>query len=900
MGFDFQNFGIGLVTGWASAYGVYRARHHIVGAIDATRGRATDARRSATRTADSRYITDLIEQCETGHLAGRYARLSDIVVEPRFLPAPELAAPASDDVIHSVFHVVPQTPDLPYLHSIYNLETMSIEDIATGSNRLVLIGAPGSGRTTALFTIVLRSLGRIRFEKPVDRVQERLDSEESALNEKERAARIKERITIEQRAKEQLLEKQGVTFDAELDDEQKAAGSILNRLMPVYVHLADISTRPGDYGGEIDPAEPLVRAIQSRLGRITASTIPRNLYRRLNNGQVLLLIDGYDDLPEAERAEKLAWLSGLTDLYGDNFIIFVAPPQGYGPVAALGYTPIYLRPWNDLDATRLTQRWLEAWPRLAGSRRNPAPEPERVLIDRARTNNRALSPAELTMKVWSTYADDAEAAGMEGWLRGCINRQLPPDQPFGALLPQLIQIAVMQQEDGFITRAQLEALAQREAGIAPTEATTETEAAEPPTTDKRAQAKADKAREKEVEKEVSAQAKFLNALQQSGLLVAHRGGRYRFRHTLLAAYLASLSLQQAPAEELAGKALDPLWEQALTYANLHTSMEDAVRARLGVTPDILHNHVLATSRWLAYASASVGWRGPLLKHLGNMLIAPNQYPLLRERAAAALVGTRDRSALFIFRQAARNANADVRRLACLAMGATGDPEAIKDLVPLLEDQVNDVQLAAGMALGAIGTDEALEAMVVALTEGSEGLRQAVAEALAAIPDEGYPILYDAINHSDMMLRRAAAFGLRRIRTTWAIIALYRAFLEDEQWYVRSAAQQAFQEIQQEETTGPQSYPEIADLAWLAEWSASKGEGIPAGDGAVQMLLRALQEGEAPIRQLAARTIGQLGHITAIRPLYAALRDRHETVRVAAYQSLADLQMQLGEALPSPV
>ena len=42
------------------------------------------------------------------------------------------------------------------------------------------------------------------------------------------------------------------------------------------------------------------------------------------------------------------------------------------------------------------------------------------------------------------------------------------------------------------------------------------------------------------------------------------------------------------------------------------------------------------------------------------------------------------------------------------MGAVGDPEALRDLTPLLNDQDSNVQFAAGMALGAIGTDEALK------------------------------------------------------------------------------------------------------------------------------------------------------------------------------------------------
>src|SRR5262245_15087956 len=129
MGFDLQNFGLGLVTGWVTAYGIYRFRRVIGSTVDATRSRATGVQSYATRSADSRYINDLIEMCESAHLAGKFAKLSEVIIEPHFLPAPALAAPPDDDVVRDVFHVVPQIPDHPYLHAIYNPETLSIEDL---------------------------------------------------------------------------------------------------------------------------------------------------------------------------------------------------------------------------------------------------------------------------------------------------------------------------------------------------------------------------------------------------------------------------------------------------------------------------------------------------------------------------------------------------------------------------------------------------------------------------------------------------------------------------------------------------------------------------------------------------------------------------------------------------
>ncbi len=897
MGFDLQNFGIGLITGWASAYGIYRARHQISQAVQATRSQAASAQNFATRSADSRYINDLTELCEHAHLAGKTVKLTDILVEPRFLRAPELAAPPDDDVIHSVFHIVPHVHDHPYLHAVYNLETLSIDDLAMGDPALALLGLPGSGRTTALLTIALRSLGQVRFLQTEDHVQTALDAQEAALSDKERAARVQERMLIEERAKERLQEEHGMTFESNAEEKgQRVTAPLFNRLMPVYIHLADITLSPDEFGSEIDPAEPLVRAVQGTVSRITAGTLPRNLYKRLSMGQVLLLVDGYDDLPPTERDHKMIWLRQFMNEYNKNFFVVAGPAQGYGALTGLGLAPVFMRPWDDADRDTVVQRWADSWPRIAGTGRRSAPPPTEALLERARANNRALSPVDLTLKVWSTYADDSQAPGYEGWLRAFIARHLPKEQSIGVLLPQMAQVAALQLNEGFITLKQLEALtagggldASMAALLDDLNRGGDEEEAAPEVKGKK---------DKKTVEEVSAQGKFLNILRRSGLLVSHRGGRLQFRHAFVAAYLASLTLKDP--QVIAAKALNPAWSQALAYAGMHTSIETAIKARLNAPVDILQSHLLEMSRWLAYSGAKAEWGGGLLKQIGNILIAPNQYPLLRERAAAALISTRDKKTLFVFRQAARSANAHVRLLACLGMGAIGEAEAIADLVPLLQDKDTDVQMAAGMALGAIGTEEALEEMVIALTEGSDRLRQAVAESLAAIPDEGQPVLFDAISHEDMPVRRASAFGLRRLKSTWSAIALYKTFLEDDQWYVRSAAQQALQDVQEGERRGPRAYPSPQQIAWLAEWAAARGEGIPPGEAGTQILITALQQGEPELRLLSARVLGQTGKFNAAKALYATLRDRQEEVRAAGHRALADLETQLGKPLPAPI
>lgn len=882
MGFDLENFGIGLLAGWGSAYAVYRARGPIRRVIGIVGQGASSAQNSATQSSDVRYINDLTAYAERAHLGGQWVNLSRVLIEPRFIPAPVLPTPNDDETLMDIFRVIPQVHEHPFLYAPYNIDTLSINELATGSRHLALLGLPGSGRTTALLTIALHSLGRVKFTTLADKVQQKLDADEAAMSEKERAVRVRERILMEQRAKERFASEQGITFDEETNEELKSGLPLFNRLMPVYARLEDILSATAEFEGEVDPAEPLVRAVQALLGRVAASTVPRSLYRRLNRGEVLLLIDDFDDLPAGDQAHARAWLNAFLAQYESNFVIVAGPALGHGALTQIGLTPVFLRPWSDMDIEHAADLWADAWPEV--SRRRARHRPDEEALTRAKANTRALTPFELVHKFWASFGGQVDQPGIGGWVQVGIKRLLPADALHDTVMKVLGPLGALQLDEGYLSSARMQA--RHIAGDS-----------EPVTEDDEAAAGASQKAAKE--EDTSAQGRLLKRLARSGLLVERRGGRCVFRHRLYAAYAASQTLHEESTAGILSRLHQGSWREAVAFAAAHMPFDDIVQQRLEAAPDLLYQQLTELARWVAHAPPDASWRGEVLRRLGTLVTNPRGYDFVRERAASALIETRDKDIALVFRRAVRSANPRIRALGCLGLGAACAVEGARDLIPLLQDQDPDVQLAAGMALGAVGSEDGISAMVEAFTMGSEPLRQAMAEAFAALPEEGYPILYDAINHDDMLIRRAAIFGLRRIRATWALIAIYRAFLEDEQWYVRSAAQQAFSDIQYGRE--PQTYPLPTPdrIPWLREWATERGETMPAGDGALNMLLRALQEGDVQVRAVAARTLGLLNQAHSAKALYQGLRDRQEDVRAEAHRALGALQIAIGKPLPLP-
>ncbi len=877
MRFDPASFAIGFVSAALIAFIIYRFRTSIIRARQGVSAQVGSTGRAIGAGALSRYVDEVIKLANRSHIAGEKAELTDLYVEPRFLSAdPPIDLEATADPLTDVFRVVPRLYDLPAVFSPYNINTLSINDLRAGDRHMILLGPPGAGKSTALAVLALYAVGHIELQSLDTLAEQVLEDEDKSLSEAEREARTKLRKEQQERALAQLHDSQARETERRQRLNLPAYEPIeFQKLLPILVHLRDIDlSQPIDTGKAnskaasdkrqpLDPAEPLVRAAMRHIGSVTANIAPRLLYNRLTAGKCLILLDGFDELSQAQWPEKLTWLTQFLADYGHNAVIAAGPIEGYDSLVNAGLTPVFMRPWADSDFERLINRWATAWPTIGGTRRRPVDAPDSKLVKRVITNNRGRNALDVTLKTWAAFAGGEQESGRRSGYDFYVRSALSDVDKQRPTLAQ-IAAAALDNGGGPLRRDQILATVSG-SEVKPAGVVTET-----------------------VDK----------LLSSGGLLSDAPGGYYTFRHPLLAGFLAADTLLDAPPERIEAIADQPAWELALPFAAARVSLDSAVKRRLSTAPDLLYTTLFDLARWLPDAPPNVPWKNEVLKRFTAALMAPTQYPAVRDRAVAALVTTRDPGVLFVLRQALRSTDAMVRRLACIGLGALGDAEAIKDLEPMMTDPDVDVQLAAGLALGAIGSEAALERLVSGLLDGDESLRRAIAEMLAAIPDGGHEILRELSKSDDVMVRRAVVFGLSRVHAPWALALLYRALLEDAQWYVRSAAEQAFHAAERSEGSGPVAHPNPDGLPWMIEWAAGKGDSVPVGEAGRQLLIRVLQEADPLRRAAAALTIAYLGYVPGLKPLYAALRDKDENVRGTAYEALAALQLRLGEPLPA--
>lgn len=786
---DLVSFLAGALTASVIAILLYSQRHRIRAAREGVTRQAGATRERITRSADAAYRSAITELANSLHLAASHVSLEAVAIEPRFLAEPTPFDPQEpeDPSYDRPHHLVPFVPDWPHAAGPYYLPAVPLTHLLQGSTRLALLGLPGSGRTVSLAMLALHAV------------------------------------------------------------QQAGDGGPTEARLPIYLHLADLDLAPGDADDPVDPLQPLLEASRPNL-RGLASRLLGTARTQLAAGRALILADGWDEISQVQQVRVLNWLDALMRAYPANHLVVTAGVEGSAPLKALGLAAVYVAPWSEGDGAMLAERWSAAWPKIGARGRSSAPHPGEDLVRQASRGNRALSPLDVTLRIWALYAGDDLDAGRPGWYRAYTERVISD----AARLPALYR-AAERLLSGDSTGGEQESLAEAE-GLAP--------------------------------------ALFRETALKS----------VRLSHPALGGYLAARALSERPVEpELVDH---PHSRLIMPFLAAMSDITPAVEQRLGAPGGLLCSGVLELAAWAADADPGVAWRSPVFTRLSQILLRPVQYPTLRERAMAALVASRDANVSFVFLEGLKSSDSELRLLCVLGLGALGDGEMVMPLAEQLEDADPTVEAGAALALGAIGAKAALTYLIQLLLTGNEFARRAAAEMLGVtnLDGEGHDVLREASDEVAAVTRRAAVYGLARIDAPWAAELLATMERRDEQWVVRAAAGSIMDRRREGridvKLPAVPSRPE--EMRWLAEWLADQDG--PGTTPSVAHLARALAEGDEVTRLAAVEAFGALRALEhgseSAAGLYTALRDAHPEIRDSAFRALGGLSLATGEPLPA--
>jgi len=668
---------------------------------------------------------------------------------------------------------------------------------------------------------------------------------------------------------------------------RKAPGAMhLAGIVPVLVHVADLDIAPSGFQ---EPVEVLLGAVSAYASSIRPKRLPVLFRVLLKQGRLLLLLDGLDELSPPQLNVATDYLKTILEQYPKLRVLATAHPGNLDGLTALGFQVVALASWGKDQGGEFISRWSSLWQcYIADSSHDKSSVDPLVLVGWLLNNSASLSPLELTLRIWAAFAGDALGPGPLAAIEAYL-RRMTADQPAKnrAGLAQLAAQMVLDQRPLIDRKNAKNWLGSAE---------TLQKGVSGETTPESINGQTEKTRVEQVRARGA-----LPDLLNCGLLVARAGDRLSLSHPELAAYLVGQAL--APIHSALQLLAQPEWwgkSATLAYLSILDAQSSWVFQSFN-KPEIddpFQLSVLEAGRWLKHAPDGLPWISQLMRHLA-LCLQQERLPLsIKGRALSSLVQSNNPGVAVLLRQMLAAGQAVQRQLAALGLGYLRDTKSITELCKLVGDRSPGVSLAALLALVAIGEQTGMETVAYTLLHGDESLRRAAAQALTNNPEQGYPTLQEGSTLEDPGVRRAVTYGLGRLRQPWANEILEKMVAEDSQWIVQDAANQMLRTIQSPHPRQPRPLPLLTQTAWLIAFAAERGMGIAPGKPAVDMLLKAIREGDEDQKLAALYYLGQSGEESAVLPVYQVYFANQGELCEAAFGALWNLAA-CGIKLPPP-
>ena len=592
----------------------------------------------------------------------------------------------------------------------------------------------------------------------------------------------------------------------------------LTGLWPWWVHVDALELPPP----EGDVLAPVWDALTRDLSPSDAQLLAERWQRDARKGRALLLIDGLDEAPPVRRARIVSFLEQVRAAYPDLQMVVAGAPDAWGPLTAMGLVPMGLRVWDAAQARTFAQRWLTLWRKRVAPRVGQEALSQDVLLGWFSASPFDVqSPLYWTWRVWQLCAGDAAGDDWAALAAGYIQRMAALAQG----RPRRLQAA-------------WEELAYRRLWPLGGKGTSKANAAP-------------------LDQGSSAE---LEAGARSGLLIAHRERVYGFLQPVAQAYLAAQVIAQGQGEWLSG----PWWHLltwTLGFWAQHGQGGTVAQPLLRDGRQPLIPDVWEAARAIRLAP-KVGWGKAVYQALAKHVQAAGWPWAQRLRAVVALVQARPPRLGTFFRSLLQHPDPMVQAAAVVGLGLLRDAVGL----PLLREMVSQGDISPFLrrmlflALARYDSRTVSEELAAWLLEENDEARREVAEALTLAPTWGYEVLREAaVYEDDLLVRRAAVYGLAKVDEPWARELLAELHTGDPEWLVSNAAGQVLDASQETMPYIPRPPQPLHEEAWLLAFAARQGMSIAVGPAAQETLRRALTEGSDDEKRRALRRLIHLPH-----------------------------------------
>jgi HEAT repeat protein len=815
---DKQSFWLGFVAGAIFIWFVTQLRVYLPRIITYLKNRYQEIREGLTSGAEIRYRNELLNYVQQLHITSITFSLDEIIVPPSLMEPSRVINIENESVTEDIVNLtIPYLPDWSELAATYNAPTLTLSDALSNGANLILIGYPGSGRTVSL-----AYLATLILRKEVN-------------------------------------------------------NSTLDNLLPIFFHAREIESQ----SDEECPIENIIKLLSKNLSTLTQQRLPALIKNVFEKRQVLLLIDGLDEVSADKYQVVKQYIQTLLDIYPDTRLVVTTSPNNFTGLPQMGLIPMFIAAWNANQIETFINNFSQMWRRFINSNESLEEDKFDYLLIRSwlESHNKPQGPLELTLRIWSTFAGDLIGAPLTDNIETYIRRtttEYPEARPvLEQIASQMLlgeSFTVYQEE---IISLYNERQQENNADFPDINAISEAEPAD-------IESKLDIS-EPSIDQTIQ---EIIQGINRTGLLVSIDDQIFRFSHPVIACYLAGSAFSKSDdinsildQENWAGKTSTIEY-----YLHFSNNGENIINKFLD-KGEMLQSKSLRAARWLKPSSTTSSWYSEFVRYLASKFQNEALTMSLSGQFLTALTFPNDPHISALLRKMLTSEQANIRQLAALGCGLIPDIKSVSELANLINDPIPGVSRAALLALVAIGDKKALETVATSLLQGSEMVRRYAAEALANHPEEGHPALRDGSSMEDLLVRRAVVFGLARINQSWATEILERMQIDDQQWLVRNAAVQALEDINRPTINIPMPSVPLSDVPWLIEFASKLGIGVVPGKPAIDMLIRVLRDGDEEVRLLALDYLRINGFEEAIPAIIDIYHSSLGELREAAYNTL---------------
>jgi HEAT repeat protein len=653
--------------------------------------------------------------------------------------------------------------------------------------------------------------------------------------------------------------------------------------LPIYFHISELSKQ-----SENEDPLSLITNLFSKCFSIDEQPLIIEFLRKFFDvNQIIILIDGMDELIPADFDQASLFIKLIKGIYPNLPIITTASPDYMDGLVSLNFSPISISAWSDEEKHDLCENWAHLWVEHITKKGvlDTKGWVDPILLNAWILNDLGfLSPLELTLTLWGAYSGDLSGSSLSDILSAFIQRSVSLEYlglPIETLSLKLIMTMSPTTDRKFIDDwfhnsgvRQTDSFYSREGSIKPSPSTGIQHHDSIPIPDR-------------------------DVSTSVGIFILNQNNKYHLAHPIFLSYLAGKNITKKDISNLMAQ---PQWIGRDLTLQMYAILDDPstlVNDLLAIPDPPLYTNLFLISRWLRVAPPNNSWTEFVVTKLLSFVQEDIQPVGLRSQAIISLIYLGSESAIPAkYRELHKSQNSNLQQLSALGSGAFKDRKAIGSLSQLNLNPKPHVRNSSCLALSIIDLQESIDALSIVMLTGDDNQRRIAAEALSINVTLGHNVLREAASMKDLFIRRAATFGISRIKEVWASKLLSQIQLDDPDWAVRSAAQDA---IESQGNNLPALGRKIlppTETPWIIAYAGRQGIGVVPNKVPVDLLLSILTSGLLEEKIASLPYLRTIPSIPVFQAIYKALYTGEPELRDAIFLTLKEMSAS-GIALPDP-